>query len=184
MTWTLKDAADSGINLASYSGKDVYVVIFSSNDTEACKLLRCLADHVSKNPNLAKNVLAICTDDSGDEALKQYIRQEEWTSRVAAWNAEQEVARAAAKAAGEEYSAETMPDLLQAIKDDLADPNELKKLMKVHFPFNTCCRCDKMWDWLCVRMASPTKAPRILKFDSAGIELAEWSNLPAELGGN
>lgn len=182
MTWTVYDAAEDEIDLQTYSGSN-YVVVFSANDETSCKMMRDLAEHIRANPGKAADVLAMCIDDTGHKALKRHIRQEEWRIRVDEWEEDQDEARDAAELAGEEFVPEEMPDFLQEIKDELDDEDDLEDLMDHHFPFNAGCRCEAMWDWLSERMGSPGKAPRVMKFDSSGVETHEWTALPAALGG-
>ncbi|MCA8936839.1 MAG: hypothetical protein KDB68_11630 [Planctomycetes bacterium] len=182
MTWTLTDAAGDNINLSGYQGA-TYIVVFSANNEDSCEMMHDLADYIRDHPNKADDVLAMCIDDTGHKALKRHIRQEEWTKRVAEWNAEQAAARAAAEAAEEVFVPGQMPDFLQQIKDELEDEDDLADLMAHHFPFKAGCRCENMWDWLSERMDSPFTAPRVLKFNANGKETNEWTTLPTALGG-
>jgi hypothetical protein len=127
----------------------------------------------------------MCSDDTGAKALKLHVRQEEWKERTAEWESDQEDARQQAEQAGVPFAPEPMPDFVKQIEDELADPDDLADLLAHHFPFNAACRCENMWDWLSERMDSPAKAPRILKFNSNGVEIHEWSppfDLPQLLG--
>jgi hypothetical protein len=185
LTWTLQDAAGDNISLAGYQNQSLYVVVFSTNSDDACTMMRSLAEHIRDHPNQAGKVLALCSNDTGAKALKLHVRQEEYAKRVAGWEAEQTAARAAAEQANEQWSPEPMPDFVGEIEAELADPEDLADLMAYHFPFNAASRCEAMWDWLCERMESPAKAPRILKFNSNGVETHEWSapfDVPQLLG--
>ena len=183
MTWTLKDAKENVIDLTGYQTGNTYVVLFSANDTDSCKMMRTVACHLRNHPAQVGKVLAVCVDDTGHKALKQFIRQEEWTNRVAEWEAEQAAAKAVAEAAGEDFDIEEMPDFLKTILEELDDDDDLQTLMDHHFPMDTACRCEAMWDWLVERMDSPATAPRILKFNPNGVETNEWTELPTQLGG-
>ena len=174
LTWTVNDAAGDPISLQGYNGS-VYVVIFSASDEAASTMMSDLADHVRANPGEANKILAMCTDNSGAKALKRHIRQEEYKKRVAEWDSAQEAARQAAEQVNEEFVPEPIPDFVTEIEDELDDAQDLATLMAYHFPFNTGCRCDAMWDWLRERMTSPKKAPRMFKFNAVGVETGEWT---------
>ncbi len=183
MTWSLKDSKENAIDLTGYQSGKTFVVLFSASDTDSCKMMRTVACYLRNHPAHVGKVLAVCVDDTGHKALKQFIRQEEWTKRVAEWKAEQAVAKAAAEAANEEFNREEMSDFLKTILEELDDDDDLQALMDHHFPMNTACRCEAMWDWLVERMDAPAKAPRILKFKANGVEKNEWTTLPVALGG-
>ena len=185
LTWTLLDTAGDNISLTGYQNQNTYVVVFSANDEGSNTMMRSLAEHIRNYPNLAGKILALCSNDTGSTALKLHIRQEEYANRVAEWEEDQATAKAAAEQAEEPWTPEPMPDFVSEIEGELADPEDLAGLMEHHFPFAAACRCEGMWDWLSERMASPTKAPRILRFTSNGVETHEWSppfNVPQLLG--
>ena len=180
LTWSLKDAAEDDISLTGYENQSTYVVVFTPNSEDACTMMHDLADYIRDHPNKAGKVLAMCSDDTGAKALKLHIRQEEWKKRTTEWKASQEEARQQAQQAGEEFVPGQMPDYVKEIEDELADPDDLAGLMAHHFPFNAACRCEDMWDWLSERMDAPVSAPRILKFNSNGVETHEWAS-PVDL---
>jgi hypothetical protein len=186
LTWSLTNAAGDDISLTGYQNQSTYVVVFSAANEDSCTMMHNLADYIRDHPNKAGQVLAMCSDDTGAKALKLHIRQEEWKKRVAEWESAQEEARQQAQQAGEEFVPSQMPDYVKEIEDELADPDDLAALMTHHFPFNAACRCENMWDWLSERMDGSATAPRILKFNSNGVEANEWNapfDLPQLLGG-
>lgn len=177
LTWSPTDCQNNAISLASYQNKKVFVIVFTPSNEDSCKLVRKAAKYCREHPNATGKVLAFCSDDTGCDAVKLHIRQEEWSKRVKAWNTEQAVAQATAEAAGESYSPPPMPDFLKQIKDEMATANGLAALIAYHLPFKTCTRCKGMWEWLVKRMTLPEGAPRVLKFNAQGALLNEWPEL-------
>jgi len=178
LTWTVKDCKNSTLDLSDHENKTVYVVVFSPGSADSCALMRGMAEYIRGHTNKADKVLGFCSDDTGCDAIKLHIRQEEWKKRVDAWNAEQETAKAAAEQAGQPYNAPPMPDYLKQIKDEMADPEDFDALIAHHLPFKTCIRCSSMWTWLSKRMAGPVTAPRLLKINASGHLVQEWTCLP------
>lgn len=178
LTWTCKDCKNNTIDLSSHQNKTVYVVVFTPGNADSCKMMRDMAAYVRSHTNKADNVLGFCSDDTGCDAIKLYIRQDEWTKRVEAWKSEQEAAKLAAEQSGQVYAAPSMPDYNRQIDDEMADPEDFDALIASHLPFKTCQRCDAMWTWLIKRMAGPDGAPRLLKINASGQLVQEWNALP------
>jgi hypothetical protein len=181
LTWTCKDCKNNTIDLSSHQSKTVYVVVFTPGNADSCTMMRAVAAYVRAHTNKADNVLGFCSDDTGCDAIKLHIRQEEWKKRVDAWNAEQEATKAAAQAAGQPYNAPAMPDFLKQIQDEMNDAEDFDALIAHHLPFKTCQRCDPMWSWLIKRMTNPEGAPRILKVNAQGQVIQTWSAVPNPL---
>lgn len=178
LSWTVKDCKDNTIDLSDHENKTIYVVVFTPGNEASCTLMRGMAAYVRGHANKADRVLGFCSDDTGCDAVKLHIRQEEWKKRVDAWNAEQATAREAAQQAGQTFSAAAMPDYLNQIKDEIGDPEDFQALIDYHVPFKTCQRCGAMWTWLSARMSDPLAAPRLLKINASGHFVQEWSELP------
>lgn len=134
LTWTVKDTKGDTIDLSAYENQATYVLVFSSSDKDAAKMMSAAATYIREHPNKASKIVGMCSDDTGHKALKLHIRQEEWTKRTKAWEAEQEEAEAEAIAAEEEFEPEEMPDFLQEILDEIDDPEDLQDLMDHHYP--------------------------------------------------
>ena len=178
LTWTCKDCKNNTIDLSSHQSKTVYVVVFTPGNTDSCTMMREIAAYVRSHTNKADNVLGFCSDDTGCDAIKLHIRQEEWKKRVDAWNAEQEAAKAAAQAAGQPYNAPAMPDFLKQIQDEMNDAEDLDSLIAYHLPFKTCQRCPEMWTWLQKRMNAPSGVPRLMKINASGHLVQQWTATP------
>lgn len=184
LTWSPKDVHDNAVSLTGYQNKTVYVLLFAPDNDKACQATRAVAAFVREHPNKADKILAMCTDATGAAAIRLYLRQEEYTKRVAAWTAEQDAAEAAAKAEaaarGEEshFARPQMPDFVKAIEDELAMVAGRNALMAHHLPFTTCQRDDAMWTWLLAKVTTPESVPRLLKFNPQGDLLNEWNCLP------
>lgn len=178
LTWTLKDVKGNNIDVSTHQNNVVYVFLFRPDNDDSCKSIRAASAYVREHSNHANRVLAMCCDDTGAKAIKLFLRQEEYTKRVEAWNAAQEAAQQAAQQAEEEWSPPPMPDFVKQIEDELANPEDLNALLAHHLPFKTCQRCEDMWSWLLQRMNKPEGLPRILKINSQGHLLQEWTELP------
>ena len=178
LTWTVKDCKNNTIDLSDQEDKTIYVVVFSPGNSDSCAWMRAMATYVRSHANKAEKVLGFCSDDTGCDAIKLHIRQEEWKKRVDAWNAAQDAAKTAAQQAGLPFAAPKMPDYLQQIKDEINDPEDFDALISHHLPFKTCQRCSAMWTWLIERMSSPEGSPRILKINAAGHLVHEWTEMP------
>lgn len=187
LTWTLKDVNGDTIDDSGHENHTVYVFLFRPDNEASCASVRAASAYVRQHPNHANRVLAMCCDDTGAKAIKLFLRQEEYTKRVAAWEAEQEAARLAAEQAQEEWTPSPMPDFTKQIEDELADPDDLEELMNHHLPFATAQRCEAAWTWFLERIAKPESLPRILKINSQGHMAQEWTELPTNpnpLSGN
>lgn len=187
LTWTLKDVNGDTIDDSTLENHTVYVFLFRPDNEQSCESVRAASEYVREHSNHANRVLAMCCDDTGAKAIKLFLRQEEYTKRVAAWEAEQEAARQAAQQAGEEFQPEPMPDFADEIEDELEDEEDLQALMDHHLPFATCQRCEDAWTWILERMEHPKGLPRILKINSQGHYIQEWTELPTNpnpLSGN
>ena len=178
LTWSVKDCKGNTLDLSDHEDKTVYVVVFTPGNSDSCALMRGMAEYIRGHSNKADRVLGFCCDDTGCEAIKLHIRQDEWKKRVEAWNAAQEAAKQAAQQAGQPYNASPMPDYLKQIKDEMADPDDFDALIGHHLPFKTCQRCDAMWTWLTEKMDSPAAAPRLLKVNANGHVTQQWTCLP------
>ncbi|MCC6574922.1 MAG: hypothetical protein IT462_14175 [Planctomycetes bacterium] len=175
LTWSLKDYQGRAISLTSYQNKKVFVVVFAPGNEDSCTMVRKAAEYCRDHEGTADRVLAFCSDNKGADAIKLYLRQEEWAKRVKAWNDEQAIAKAAAEAGEQTYEAPAMPDYLKAIEDEQKTADGLAMMMNHHLPFKTCSRCELMWTWLVAKMAKPEGAPRLLKINPQGSLLNEWS---------
>lgn len=187
LTWTLKDVSGNNVDLSNHQNHVVFVFLFRPDNEDSCKSIRTASAYVREHPNHANRVLAMCCDDGGAVAIKLFLRQEEYSKRVAAWEAEQEAARQAAEQAEEEWTPTAMPDFVKQIEDELADPEDLATMVAHHLPFSTCQRCEEMWTWLLQRMEKPEGLPRILKINGQGRFLHEWTEVPTNpnpLSGN
>jgi hypothetical protein len=178
LTWSCKDCKNNTIDLSSHQNKTVYVVVFTPGNAESCTMMREGAAYIRAHTNKADRVLGFCSDDTGCDAIKLHIRQEEWKKRVDAWNAEQEAAKAAAQAAGQPYKAPAMPDYLKQIQDEMNDPEDFDALIAYHLPFKSCQRCPEMWTWLTKRMTDLPGAPRLIKINSQGQCVQQWTAMP------
>lgn len=177
LTWAVKDCKDSTIDLSDHEDKTVYVVVFTPSNSNSCTMLRDMAAYIRSHTNKTDRVLGFCSDDTGCDAIKLHIRQEEWKKRVDAWNTEQEAARQAAQQSGQPYSAPSMPDYLTQIRDEMNDAEDFDALIAHHLPFKTCQRCGAMWTWLSARMTGVPGAPRLLKINASGHLVQEWTEL-------
>lgn len=187
LTWTLKDVNGDTIDDSALANHTVYVFLFRPDNEDSCKSVRAASAYVREHSNHANRVLAMCMDDTGAKAIKLFLRQEEYTKRVAAWEAEQEVARQAAQQAGEEYQPVPMPDFTDQIETELKTAQGCDALCAHHLPFSTCARCEQMWTWILERMNKPEGLPRILKINTEGKLIQEWTELPTNpnpLSGN
>ncbi len=178
LTWTCKDCKNNTIDLSSHQNKTVYVVVFTPGNSDSCALMRGMAGYIRGHTNKADKVLGFCSDDTGCEAVKLHVRQDEYKKRVDAWNTDQEAAKAAAQQAGLLYARPLMPDYLNQIQNEMADPEDLDALIAHHLPFKTCQRCEEMWSWLSKNMDAPASAPRLLKVNSDGHVIQQWTSLP------
>lgn len=184
LAWSPKDVHDNAVSLTGYQNKTIYVLLFAPDNDKACQATRAVAAFARAHPNKAGKILAMCTDATGAAAIRLYLRQEEYTKRVAAWTAEQDAAEAAAKAEaaarGEEshFTRPQMPDFVKAIEDELATVAGRNALMAHHLPFTTYQRDDAMWTWLLAKVTTPESVPRLLKFNPQGNLLHEWDCLP------
>ncbi len=187
LTWSLTDCQDSAVDLTSYQNKTVFVIVFTPGNDDSCKVMRAAAKYCEDHAGVAAKILAFCSDDSGADAIKLYLRQEEWAKRVKAWNEEQAAAKAAAEAAEQTYEAPAMPDYLKEVEDEQKTAAGLATMISHHLPFKTCKRNEAMWTWLVAKMTAPEGAPRILKFNSEGGLQNQWNELadnPNPLEGN
>lgn len=178
LTWSVTDCKNNAIDLSDHEDKTVYVVVFTPSNADSCTMMREVAAYIRSHTNKADKVLGFCSDDTGCDAVKLHIRQEEWAKRVEAWKTEQEAAKLAAELAGQVFAAPSMPDYVQQIADEMADPEDFDALIAYHLPFKSCQRCDAMWSWLIERMTSPEGAPRLLKINASGHLVQEWTTLP------
>lgn len=178
LTWMPMNVHNNAINLTGYQNKTIYVVLFSPDKDTACSMVRAVAAHVRAHPNHAGKVLAMCMDDTGYKAIRLYLRQEEYTKRVAAWSAEQDAAAAAAQQSGATYNRPPMPDFVTTIESELETVQGRDDLMAYHLPFTTCARCEDMWTWLLRRITKPEGMPRALKFNPQATLLNEWDCIP------
>lgn len=178
LTWTVNDCKNNSIDLSGYEDKTIYVVVFTPGNSDSCALVRGMAEYIRGHTNKADKVLGFCSDDTGCDAIKLHIRQEEWKKRVDAWNAEQEAAKQAAQQAAQPYVPPAMPDYLAQIKDEMNDAEDFDALIAHHLSFKTCQRCEQMWGWLTTKMDSPAAAPRLLKVNASGHVIQQWTSLP------
>lgn len=186
LTWTMKDVNGDAIDTEALDNT-VYVFLFRPDNEDSCKSIRAASEYVRAHSNHADRVLAMCTDDTGAKAIKLFLRQEEYAKRVAAWEEEQAAALAAAQQANEPFTPEQMPDFVKEIEDELDDAEDLQALLDHHLPFATCQRCEEAWTWILERMNTPEGLPRILKINSQGQLVQEWTELPTNpnpLSGN
>lgn len=179
LTWSCQDCKGGAINWSSHQNKTVYVVVFTPGNADSCTMMQQMAAYVRAHSSKADKVIGFCSDDTGCDAIKLHIRQEEWKKRVAAWNAVQQAARAAAEQSGQPYNAPAMPDYLKQIEDEMNDADDFDALIAHHLPFKTSQRCDAMWTWLCKRMDDPDCAPRLLKVNAAGQLIQQHATLPS-----
>jgi hypothetical protein len=178
LTWDLYDAAADEIDLSEHDDNTVYVFLFRPDNEASCASVRAASAYVREHSNHADRVLVMCCDDSGCRALKLFLRQEEYAKRVATWEADQAAAKLAAEQAQETWTPSPMPNFAEEIEDEMAMAQGLEDLCDYHLPFATCRRCNGLWDWLVERMAAPEGVPRILKINSQGQLLQEWTELP------
>lgn len=179
LTWTAKDVNGNAVDFSALQPGVVFVLLFRPDNEPSCKNMRAAAEYARQHPNKAKRMLAMCCDDTGGKAIKLFLRQEEYPKRIAAWEAEQEAAQLAAEQAEEPWMPDPMPDFVQQIEDELADPEGLATMVAHHLPFKTCQRCEEMLSWLSERMESAGDQLSILKVNPQGKVVQEWLVLPA-----
>jgi hypothetical protein len=179
LTWTLKDVNGDTIDTDDHEGHVVYLILFRPDNEGSCVSVRLAAAHVRDHANHASKVFALCCDDGGANAIRLFLRQEEYARRVTAWEAEQAAAKQAAEQAGEVFAPEPMADFAQEIEDEMCTAEGCDDLCEHHLPFATAQRSEAAWTWVLERMTAPESLPRVLKINGQGHVVQQWTELPS-----
>lgn len=179
--WTVKDVEGNNVSLTPFQGKTVHVLVFSSSNDASLDMLASMATYSAEHETTATSVLAVCSDESGADGIKAYLRRQEYKQRVEAWKAAhpQPEPNPEAQEPAEPAEAEDMPDYATEIDNELATQQGLADLVAEHLPIKTVVREEAMWTWLKNAMEAPAGAPRLLKINAQGAVQSQQATTPA-----